>query len=253
MLSRNQIVLASLGILTALTILAVVGFALWHTEQLRVKPPDYCPAPTWPQERERFVVPGHTATLIDTSNEIPAEDVKRAFSRTESWISNTAPFLQRLSIYGLPASASDRTLRRCSLCVPKEGVEASYIYENAAFVGAEFRRFLETLQEMFDQLVGRPEAPQSPIIETMAGLVQRNEDLDSIMLVSDMLQHASRSSFYRSEDLLTDVCGEITRPGRLKAVFIYYIDRGLPDIQSPEWPDPRWERCLTGIRLERLN
>ena len=38
MLSRKQIVLASLGILTALTILAVVGFALWHTEQLRVKP-----------------------------------------------------------------------------------------------------------------------------------------------------------------------------------------------------------------------
>ena len=120
-------------------------------------------------------------------------------------------------------------------------------------MGAEIRRFLETLQEMFDQLVGRPEAPQSPIIETMAGLVQRTEDLDSIMLVSDMLQHTSRSSFYRSEDLLTDVCGEITRPGRLKAVFFYCIDRGLPDIQSPEWPDPRWERCLTGIRLERLN
>ena len=253
MLSRHKVVLASLGILIALTVLTGLGFALWYTEQLRVTPPDYCPTPTWPQEREGFVVPGHTAILIDTSNEIPTGNGKRAFDSIDSWIRNTAPFLQRLSLYGLPASAADRTSLRCSLCVPKEGEEANYLYENEVFVEAEFRKFLEALQAMFDELVGMPEAPQSPIIETMARLVGGNEDLDSIILVSDMLQHTPQSSFYRDEDLLTDVCAEITSPGRLKEVFVYYIDRGLPEIQPPEWPDPRWKRCLSGVRLESLN
>ncbi|MYC80537.1 MAG: hypothetical protein F4X19_00415 [Acidobacteria bacterium] len=248
---------AILVIVVSVAVIFGIGYQTWYTDQLRVRPPDYCPTGTWPQIREGFEVPGHTAILIDTSNEIPAEDAKLAFQRIDAWTRNSAPFLQRLSIFGLPESANDRVVRSFgSWCVPKDGTEANRIYENPVYVEAQFRRFLATLQDVFRELVGREESARSPIVETMAGLVQRNDDLDSIVLVSDMLQHTSLWSYYTMEgDTLSipSECGRVTEPGRLKTVYVYFIDRGLAEIQAPEWPDAWWRRCLSGVKTEMLN
>ena len=252
-----KVALAILGIVGSLTVLGWTGYKTWYTDQLRVGPPDYCPTGTWPQIKEGFEVPGHTAILIDTSNEIPAKDAELAFRRIDAWTRNSAPFLQRLSIYGLPESANDRDFRSYgSWCIPKEGAEANLIYENPVYVEAQFRGFLATLQDHFRDLVSREEADQSPIVETMAGLVQRHEDLDSIVLVSDMLQHTPLWSHYTMEGDTLGIpseCGRVTGPGRLKTVYVYYIDRGLTKIQAPEWPDEWWRRCLSGVRTEMLN
>ena len=252
-----KVACAILGILGSLTVLFWTGYATWYTDQLRVRPPCYCPTGTWPQIKEGIEIPGQTAILIDTSNVIPAEDAELAFQRIDAWTRNSAPFLQRLSIYGLPESANDRDVRSYgSWCVPKDGAKANLIYENPVYVEAQFQGFLATLQVEFRKLVGRQEADQSPIVETMAGLVQRHDDLDSIVLVSDMLQHTSLWSHYTMEGNILSTpseCGRITGPGRLKTVYVYYIDRGLTKIQAPEWPDEWWRRCLSGVKTEMLN
>lgn len=246
-----------LAILVGLGIIAGMAFFTRYTDQLRVRPPDYCPTGTWPQVREGIEVPGETAILIDTSNAISAKDAGAAFTGIDSWARGSAPWLQRLSIHALPESASDLDPRGYgSWCVPKEGEDANLIYENAVYVEAQFRQFLAKLRDIFRELVSRQEADESPIVETMAHLVQRNEDLDSIVLVSDMLQNTEAWSHYakdRDVTSLPDACREITGPGRLQTVFVYYIDRGLPEIQAPEWPDEWWRRCLSGVTTETLN
>ena len=257
MLQPRQVVLSVFGILAVLVALASIGYEAWYADALIVRPPDYCPTGTYPQIQEGIEIPGHTAILIDTSNEIPADDAELAFQRIDEWTRDSAPFLQRLSIYGLPESADDRTVRSYgSWCIPKEGAEANIIYENPVYVEAQFRWFLATLEDMFRELVSRGEADQSPIVETMAGLVQHHDDLDSIVLVSDMLQNTPLWSHYMTEGDTLDIpsaCHDVTDPSRSKTVYVYYIDRGLTEIQAPEWPDAWWSRCLSGVRAEMMN
>ena len=252
-----KVALAVLGIVVSLTGLGWVGYRAWYADGLIVRPPDYCPTGTYPQVREGIEVPGHTAILIDTSNEIPAEDAELAFQEINDWTRESAPLLQRLSIYGLPESVNASAAHSYGAwCIPKEGADANVLYENPVYVEAQFHQFLATLQGMFQELVNREEAAQSPIVETMASLIQRNDDLDSILLVSDMLQNTPLWSSYSMEGDALGIqseCRRITSPGRLKTVYVYYIDRGLPDVQAPEWPDSWWSRCLGAVRTEMLN
>ena len=252
-----KVVLAVLSILASLGALGAIAYGAWYADGLIVSPPDYCPTGTYPQVKEGIEVPGHTAILIDTSNEIPAEDAELAFQKINGWTRESAPLLQRLSIYGLPESPNVRAARSYgSWCIPKEGADANMIYENPVYVEAQFRRFLATLQDMFRELVNREEAAQSPIVETLASLIQRDDDLDSVVLVSDMLQNTPLWSHYSMEGDTVRVrseCRKIANSVGLRAVYVYYIDRGLPDIQAPEWPDPWWRRCLGTVRTEMLN
>lgn len=102
----------------------------------------------------------------------------------------------------------------------------------------------------------REETAQSPIVETMASLVRRYDDLDSILLVSDMLQNTPLWSHYivGGDSLaVASECRRITNPGRLKTVHVYYIHRENPENHALEWPDVWWRRCLTGVTAEMLN
>ena len=63
---------------------------------------------------------------------------------------------------------------------------ADLLYENPRVVEIEFATFLNRLRGILDELRDRKEATVSPIVETMASLVERNEDIDSFLLVSDM-------------------------------------------------------------------
>ena len=252
----KKVALYFLGIVAALGIFGGMYYYTWYTDGLKVSPPDYCPTDTYAQRKAGIEVPGHTAILIDTSNRIAEEDAALAFERIGDWSRDSAPFLQRLTIYGLPESAADGAPNNHgSWCIPKDGDDANRIYENPAFVESEFKRFLATAEDIFEELVDREESAESPIAETMAELVQRNEDLDSIILVSDMLQNTASWSFYTGErDSLAfeRVCGRITNSGRLKTVFVYYIDREHVESQAPEWPDTFWRACLGEVRAAML-
>ncbi len=242
-------------ILASFFLAGVCVFFAWDTNQRRVGPPDYCPTGTWSQERKGIRIPGHTAILIDTSNRIGTEDRTLAFEAATTWARDLAPFLQRLSIYGLPESGREMKPSSDSFCVPKEGDDANLIYEHPVFVEAQFRRFLARLESILAELVDREEADRSPIAETMAALVDQHDDLDSFLIVSDMLQNTDAWSHYLSQGSATEAavtCGQITAPGKVKAVYVYHIDRQL-EVQTSKWPDDWWRECLADIETRMLN
>lgn len=237
-----------------------VGYKLWYQDKLRVRIADrYCPTDTWPQRREGIEIPGHTVILIDTSNEISEEDGKAAFERIDALVRDTlyVPFLQKVSIYGLPESEDEIPRQtKSSWCLPKQGAMANVLYENPRVVDIEFRSFLQNVRAMFDELVGREEADISPIVETLTYLVQHHEDLDSFIIVSDMLQHSSNWSDYTgvepTPEYVRQKCATIRQSRRLKEVFVYYVDRRL-QVQENTWPTPRWEECLGDVAARVLN
>lgn len=246
------------GMAIALSVFVLAVAAFWWLGEFRVYPPTFCPTATLPQRVMSLESPAHTAILIDTSDEVPLEDGTRADSLIDAWVRSDAPALQRLSTYLLPAAAGDPPRDPgLSVCVPKEGEDANWIYENPIIVQAQFERFLFDLKAIYWDLLGRPPADQSPIVETMAELAERHEDIDSFLIVSDMLQHTPLWSHYSrrgdSQDAMEE-CRRIAAGGRVKAVYVYYINRGLPEeIQDPNWPDIWWSTCMSDIKAVMLN
>ena len=253
-----------IGLVSVIVLLGVVvvfvGYRLNYADQLRVRQANgYCPTGTRAQVREGIRIPGHTLILVDTSNEISEEDGAKAFEKIEEWTRDTlrAPFLQKLSIHGLPESEHEAPSQSGrSWCIPKQGRMADLLYENPRVVEIEFATFLNRLRRILDELRDREEADVSPIVETMASLVERNEDIDSFLLVSDMLQNTSLWSEYADEAAVSDEamaeCDRITRPGRVRDLFLFYIDRNLA-VQSNDWPTIRWRACLEGIETRTIN
>jgi hypothetical protein len=266
MTTRNKtpnplmVVFYILLILGAVGLVGFVGYRLNYADQLRVREANgYCPTGTRAQVREGIEIPGHTVILVDTSNRISEEDGARAFERIEEWTRDTlrAPFLQKLSIYGLPESEHEAPSQSGrSWCIPKQGEMADVLYENPRVVEIEFATFLNRLRRILDELRDRKEADVSPIVETMASLVERNEDIDSFLLVSDMLQNSSRWSEYTGETAVPigamAECGRISGSGRVRDVYLFYIDRNIA-VQSNDWPTDRWGVCLEGIGTRMIN
>lgn len=243
-------------LLWAIGLVFVTGVTVTILDRAEVEPPDYCPTPGY-WLHGLWKVPGHTAILVDTSNEIPREDGALAFARVDSLVRDTAvvPHLQLVSMHGLPQQATRGVEQDDPRCVPLQGAMASWIYDTPRWVQIDFDRWVNRLEETFDELVDRPEADRSPIVEAMAALVESRDSLDSIVLVSDMLQNTPLWSHYTGlgdAQAVMAACRRIGRAGRIRAVYVYYIDRGL-DIQPPTWPTPWWQRCLQGVRLEVLN
>jgi len=247
------IVAGILIMLGSISVLTCAGYRAWYRDGLVMKPPAFCPTGTKPQLEEGIRSPGHTAIVIDTSNEISSEDGDLAFLRIKKWARGISVF-QRVSIWGLGHSAEEAIVRREEpRCVPKQGEDANRLYENPIFVEAEFRRFLAYVKGILQDLLGRDEADESPILEALAELVESDERIDSFVLVSDMLQNTSWSHYpdstgVRGSSGIPAECRRITASGRVKSVHVYYIVRGLP-YQPPEWPSPWWRECLKGIEL----
>ena len=204
-------------------------------------------------------VTGHTVILIDTSDRITPQDAETAFQRIDDWARDTvqAPFLQKISIYGLPESTAEIPRRSGpSWCVPRQGATANVLYENPRVVEIEFREFLQGVKTQLDSLRRREQADQSPILETMAHLVQQREDLDSFVLVSDMLQYTELADLYEKDPRLTDrarqECDIAFAMRELRSVWVYYVDREL-EVQGNVWPTAWWAECLQGVQAQTLN
>ncbi len=243
-------------LLFALSGLVIVGFAVWFFDSRKVRPPDYCPKPDF-WLHEGWKIPGHTALLVDTSNEISPEDGARAFSRIEALFRDTTevPRLQLVTMHGLAEDGTVASAADDRRCVPLQGAMANRIYANPRWVQIDFERWLNKLEETFEGLVNRGEAPQSPLVEVMARLAQARDSLDSMVIVSDMLQNSPLWSHYSGEgdaQAAMAECRRIRASGRVAAVYVYYINRGLA-VQSRDWPTPWWQRCLRGVQLKVLN
>ena len=253
-------ILLGAAIVVLVVLVFLVGYELNYADQLRVrKAHGYCPTGTSAQLREGIRIPGHTAILVDTSNKISEESGVRAFERIKEWVRDPlhTPVLQRLSIYGLPESEyEDPSRSGRSWCVPKQGKMADLLYENPRVVEIDFMNFLNGLKRVLDELREREEADVSPIMETMASLAERNADIDSFLLISDMLQNTSLWSEYRGGESLPieaeAMCEKIAASGRVRDVYLFYIDRNI-SVQSNDWPTSRWRACLDGIEVSMIN
>ena len=240
--------------------LGYVTYTLAYRDGMRLHRSDgFCPRGTWAQQREGVTVPGRTVVLIDTSDRITPQDAAQAFDRIGNLVRDTAriPFLQRISIVGLPESAVEISRENGqSWCVPKQGATANPWYENRRVVELEFRKFLrQGVKTKLDSLRNREQADQSPILETMSHLAQEHEDLDSFVLVSDMLQHTELASHYDGDMTLgpeaRTECNKLLGGDRLRSVWVYYVDREL-EVQGNLWPTPWWAECLQGVQAQTL-
>ncbi len=246
MSDKRKIIIGVALILFTLIILFYIMGSLFYAESLKVKSRDgFCPQGTWAQKRENIVIPGHTVILVDTSNKILEDDGKKAFRYIESW-ARTLPFLQKISIYGLsPEEKTKPDLIGKPWCVPKQGKTANKIYTNPRLVEVKFKaKFLARMQEILNFLVKREEAKSSPIIETIAYFSEQ-DGVDSLWIISDMLQHSSQVSHYGNSQDLGELCSKI----KFDKIKIYYIDRGVK-WQSREHKKT-WEKCFTaGVDVE---
>ena len=234
--------------------IAYAMYKLWYFDQLRVKKEQgFCPTGTWPQMREGLVSPGSSIILVDTSDRISKEDGEMAFKRIEDWV-REAPLLQKISIYGLPEKENQPPRKvGDTMCRPARGDEAKILYENPRYVDSLFRKFLDKLNTVFSELLNREPAPQSPIVETLYHLVEPESKLDSLVLVSDMLQHSSIASHYPSGNGdITEYCKKISNFSRVKSIHVFYIIRENSP-QRPDWRTPYWGACFEGIETTTLN
>ncbi len=246
-----------LAIVVLIVAFVRVGCYLHYTDNLKLVHPSFCPDPESRQQKnEGIVIPGHTAILIDTSNNIPAADTSAAFRVIDRWAREEAPRYQKVRFFLLPAVAGGQIISPPdSLCVPKRSEEFNPVHENPRFLRAKFDQFSATLDTIFQDMVSQDEADKSPIVETMAGLVEQDSHLTSIIMISDMLQNTALWSSYTKQGdgpAIASECNRIKQGDQLETVYVYYIDRQR-DVQPRTWPDQWWSDCLSGVNTVKLN
>ncbi len=247
MSDKRRIILGVAIICFTLLIFSYIMGSLFYAESLKVKARDgFCPQGTWAQKREGITIPGHTIILVDTSNKILEKDGKSALDNIEIWI-RALPFLQKISIYGLPKEENTKpSLLGKPWCVPKQGNTANLVYENPRLVEVDFKnKFLVRIKKIFNLLIKQEEADWSPIIETMIHFSDY-DDVDSMWLISDMLQHSSHASDYSNNENLDELCKKI----KIKNINIYYISRGIKQ-QSISHKE-KWNKCFPNTNIKWL-
>ena len=245
MQDRRKIILGvAMMCFVFLSFVYIMG-GLFYAESLKVKARDgFCPQGTWAQKRENITIPGHTAILVDTSNKISTEDGEKALRHITAWI-RALPFLQKISVYGLPPGEGVKpSLLGKPWCVPKQGKTANIVYENPRLVETAFKgKFLGRISQIFNILIKQEEADQSPIVETMVYLSDI-DNVDSIWLVSDMLQHSSTASHYSGDGDMKLLCKKL----KFNEIKIYYIDRKIE--QQSLAHRKIWKNCLADSNIE---
>lgn len=109
---------------------------------------------------------------------------------------------ERLSLYELNERGNLSDTNNFSLCNPANGDQVNPLYRNPDRVQARYQAlFAGPLQSALADLVTPKDAPQSPILEALAGLTHeaafdRNVPGRHITLVSDMLQNSEIFTVY---------------------------------------------------------
>lgn len=111
----------------------------------------------------------------------------------------------RIDLYDARADAGQSLEPVFSRCAPAPLNGLSALVGNKGRVEQDYRQdFLEPLLEAFEDLIGRPEAQTSPILESVTAAVEHSfqgrttADDQDILIISDLLQNSSLLSFYRS-------------------------------------------------------
>lgn len=156
------------------------------------------------------IVPPHRVVIIDKTDIYSVEQA----ALIEQVVLNERDGLavgERLSLFELDASGHLAETNEFSLCNPGSGEQVNPLYRNPDRIQARYEALFDApLQRALSDLMIPKEAPQSPILEALAELVQAPSMSQSvpgrrIVLVSDMLQNSDIFTVYgRSGVALTD-------------------------------------------------
>ena len=174
-----------------------------------------------------------TVVLLDTTD--PWPEVVRDSVRKE-----LEEIVGRVPEYGLlqlrlldPAAAGGRVL--FSKCNPGDGSNLSEITANPAMARKQWEeQFIVPIVRALESAQQQPEAPASPILDTIQRLAInqfRGDNPKKLVVVSDMIEHTPEYSQYRGQDFTYDSYKQ--SPGfkrqrtRLQSahVTILYIER----------------------------
>ncbi|MGU9950840.1 MAG: hypothetical protein ACNYPH_00725 [Gammaproteobacteria bacterium WSBS_2016_MAG_OTU1] len=195
---------------------------------------NFCPVENYWQKYFGIKIGKASVILIDTSNFILKDDGKEAAIWVEKWIRQFPPF-QQISIHALPKSEKlDSEIIKDYRCVSWNKGTAPEWLTGGLVAERDFRKkFLAKIQSEFNEAINLPEADQSPIIEKLAAL--KAEGINSVFLVSDMLQSTNIEKHYKDGLRCDSNCPDI----KGMSLNVYYIKR--ENVDRPANHRQRWE------------
>ncbi len=195
---------------------------------------NFCPKDNYWQNYFNIKAGKESVILIDTSNAIPTKDGQAASIWVEKWIRKFPPF-QKISIHHLwQTEKHSLEFVKGPWCVSwNKGTAPAFVTGGLVAERDFTNKFLTTIQTDFDKAINLPEAKQSPIMEKLAAL--KAEGINSVFLVSDMLQYTDTEKHYGNTPLCDSNCPDI----KGMSLNVYYIKR--ENVDRPANHRQRWE------------
>lgn len=151
-------------------------------------------------------LPTSFAILIDSTDEISERVGRNAEIKILQEISSLADY-SIIDLYQISQDGNHIT-PLYSHCKPPTGENADRFTQNERLMRVRFEEFKNVLSSTLQSLLNQKPADQSPIIESLQSVAVEIAAVDSesrrIVVVSDLIQHSSRLSFYRSKPSIKD-------------------------------------------------
>ena len=144
--------------------------------------------------------PKTLAILIDSTDEISERVARRAEVEILQEVASLTDY-SMIDLYQISQNDNHITplFRHCR---PPTGKNADEFTQNRQLLEARFEEFQAILNTTLKSLLDQKPAGQSPIIESLQSVAIELAAVDTesrrILVVSDLIQHSSRLSFYRS-------------------------------------------------------
>ena len=124
-------------------------------------------------------------------------------------------------------------------CKPPTGKNADALTQNAQLMKSKFEEYASVFDQALHSLLKQSPADQSPIIESIQSVAIEMSSVDSeskrIVVISDLIQHSKRLSFYRQSPAISDYENTQKKVGggfadlRGTSIRFMVIPRALPN------------------------
>ncbi|MDA7749651.1 hypothetical protein N8913_05060 [Litoricola sp.] len=176
-----------------LSVTAIIAIVVNRPEVPVLDPVTLCDQEKAPRKLISLIVDG-----TDSVSELHVAEVKKL---TEQIVFE-APAYSRVDFYEI--SETGNHIKPFSMCIPPDGSEADELFENPILMKRRFEeKFLTVFNETMARLLTQKPAKQSPIIESVQSVAVEAMGVTPgshhMILVSDLLQHSNKFSFYREK------------------------------------------------------
>ena len=228
-LSSRDLAIGGVGVVVLFLLLGVgARFTIFAP-----KPPDRDPETGCPEGGPAAL----TAILVDVTDQVGAISRADVLAHLDEYVSNSREDEMVLAYEAKPVG-SQIGEPLLSVCHPGDPEAASEWTENPRLIRRRLEeRFERPLEDLFADLLGREEAPTSPLMESVqsvaVSVLGRHENADlpkRLILVSDLMQNTRNLSFFRQSvdyDRFTATVGAdaLSTDLRGAAVEILFVQR----------------------------